>query len=110
MKSARRFLKSASAPAGSVKKKKGREAAVVNSDRSKLEVPDEVCMSQVATVLWAAIQTSETRPDNHSHRKTRFLSANHTELFCFSLLATSQSYDGVFRAPCIKDYEILIFT
>src|ERR1700690_3210980 len=88
MKNALRLLKSARAPAGSVKKKKGKEAAVVSSDRSKLEVPDEVCMSQVATVLWAAMKTSETKPDNHSHKKARFFSANHTELFCFSLLVT----------------------
>jgi hypothetical protein len=73
-----------------VKKKKGKEAAVVSSDRSKLEGPDEVCMSQVATVLWAAMKTSETKPDNHSHKKTRFFSANHTE--CFSLLATLVIY------------------
>jgi hypothetical protein len=51
MKRARLLLKSASAPAGKVKRKKGKEAAVVRSDRSKVEGPVDICMSQVATVL-----------------------------------------------------------
>jgi hypothetical protein len=49
MKRARRLLKSARAPAGRVKRKKGKEAAVAMSDRSKVEEPD-VFISQVAAV------------------------------------------------------------
>jgi hypothetical protein len=44
------LLKSASAPAGKVKRKKGKEAAVVISDRNRVEEPDDKCMTQIAAV------------------------------------------------------------
>src|SRR5271165_2028635 len=87
MNIARLLLKSARAPAGKVKRKKGKEAAVAMSDRSKVEELD-VFMSQLATVSCAATQTPETTLANHSPKKTRFFSANHTEAFCFGSLAT----------------------
>jgi hypothetical protein len=49
MKRFRLLLKSARAPAGKVKRKKGNEAAVATSDSSNDEAPDAL-ISQVAAV------------------------------------------------------------
>ena len=82
-----RLLKSASAPAGKVKRKNGSEAAVAISESSNGEAPSSF-ISHVAAVSWAATQTPEIALGNHSVLKAGFLSANQIEVFCFGSLAT----------------------
>jgi hypothetical protein len=86
MKNFRRSLKSATAPAGKVRKKNGKEAAVAISDKSSGEAP-EALISQVAAVSCADTQTPEMMLASQRPRKTRFLSASHTEVSGFVLSA-----------------------
>ena len=86
------MLKSATAPAGKVKRKNGSEAAVAISESSNGEAPNAL-MSHVAAVSWAATQTPETTLGIHSATKAGFLSANQTEVFCFGSLAIHHRKD-----------------
>ena len=60
---------SASAPAGRVKKKKGRDATVDINDSISVELPN-MFMSHVAAVSCADTHVPEIRLDNHSVRYT----------------------------------------
>ena len=70
---------SAKAPAGKVNKKKGREAAVDNSERRKGEGLIKF-ITQVAAMSWAETQQPETTLASQSLRKTGFLSAIQIEV------------------------------
>lgn len=89
------MLKSATAPAGKVKRKNGSEAAVAISESSNGEAPNAL-MSHVAAVSWAATQTPETTLGNHSATKAGFLSANQMEVFCFGSLAIRNRKDDLY--------------
>jgi hypothetical protein len=70
---------SANAPAGSVSKKNGSDAALDNSARRKGD-GFKVFITQVAAISWADTQQLETTPANHSLRKTGFRSDSHMEV------------------------------
>jgi hypothetical protein len=89
------LTKSEIAPAGKVKRKNGSEALVAISDRRNGEAPREFT-SHVAAVSWAETQQPEIRLAIQSQTKTRFLSANQTEVFCFCSVATVKSEDNVY--------------
>jgi hypothetical protein len=78
-KSFLRLTISAKAPAGNVNKKKGREAAVDNSERKKGDGVI-VFITQVAAMSWAETQQPETTLASQSLRKTGFLSAIQMEV------------------------------
>ena len=78
-KSFLRLTMSAKAPAGNVNKKKGREAAVDNSERNKGDGVI-VFITQVAAMSWAETQHPETTLASQSLRKTGFRSANQMEV------------------------------
>jgi hypothetical protein len=86
------LLKSASAPAGKVKRKNGSEAAVAISESSNGEAP-KAFISHVAAVSWAATQTPETTLGNHNPTNAGFLSANQMKVSCFGSLATCTRKD-----------------
>jgi len=69
---------SARAPAGSVNKKKGREATV---DRSEIKNGDgvSICIIHIAAVSWAATQVPEMTAAIHSFRKAGFAKAAQVE-------------------------------
>src|SRR5215471_2626055 len=100
MKRFRFLVRSATAPAGKVRKKKGNEAAVAISDSSKGDAPDAF-MSQVAAVSCADTQMPESTLANQSPLKTRFPSASHTEVFCFGELARCMVQDEAYLR-CFK--------
>jgi len=65
----------------------GSEAPVAISESSSDETPNAF-ISHVAAVSWADTQTPETTLGSHSPTKAGFLSANHTDVFCFGSPAT----------------------
>jgi hypothetical protein len=69
---------SASAPAGKVNRKKGREAAVERSERYKGDGVI-VFITHVAAMSWAETQHPETRLASQSLQKTGFRRANQME-------------------------------
>src|ERR1700746_2842400 len=77
-----RSTMSASAPAGSVKKKNGSEATVAIRERNNGEVLTRFIV-QVAAVSCAATHVPEIKLANHMFRKTGFRSAVQVE---FSLI------------------------
>ena len=77
-----RSTMSASAPAGSVKKKNGSEATVAKRERNNGEVLSRFTV-QVAAVSCAATQVPEIKLTNHMFRKTGFRRAVQVE---FSLI------------------------
>ena len=85
------MTKSEIAPAGKVKRKNGSEALVAISDKRNGEAPSEFT-SHVAAVSWAETQQPDTRLAIQSQKKTRFLRANQTEVFCFLSAGTTESY------------------
>src|ERR1700730_11245645 len=78
-KSFLRLTISASAPAGKVNRKKGREAAVERSERYKGDGVI-VFMTHVAAMSWAETQHPETRLASQSLQKTGFRRANQMEV------------------------------
>src|ERR1700739_1236635 len=94
----RRLLKLARAPAGNVKRKNGNEAAVAISDSNSGEAPNAF-ISHVAAVSWAATQTPETTPGNHSPTKAGFLTASQMEVVCFGSLITRKQLTCPSRHP-----------
>jgi hypothetical protein len=70
---------SAKAPAGNVNKKKGREAAVDNSESRKGEGLIKF-ITQVAAMSWADTQHPEKTLASQSLRKTGFLNAIQMEV------------------------------
>jgi hypothetical protein len=74
-----RSTMSASAPAGSVKKKNGNEATVAISERNKGESLTRFIV-QVAAVSCAATHVPEIKLANHMFRKIGFLRAVQVEL------------------------------
>ena len=81
----RRLTMSAMAPAGSVKRKKGAEAAVAIRESRKGEAPRS-CSNHVATTSCEETKVPDKRVANHKRQNTGFLSANQVE-FDFALEA-----------------------
>ena len=74
-------------------------------DRRNGEAPSEFT-SHVAAVSWAEMQQPEIRLAIQSQTKTRFLSANQTEVFCFCSTATVNG-EYNFDSP---RFNVLTFT
>jgi hypothetical protein len=70
---------SANAPAGRVKRKKGRDATVEIRDSKNVEEPS-MFIVQVAAVSWAAMHVPESKMANQSFRYTGFRSAAKVEV------------------------------
>ncbi len=75
----RRLTMSAMAPAGSVKRKKGADAAVAIRESRKGEAPKS-CINHVATTSCEETKVPDKRVANHKRQNTGFLSANQVEL------------------------------
>src|ERR1700730_19195391 len=75
----RRLTMSAKAPAGRVKRKKGRDATVEIRDSKNVEEPS-MFIVQVAAVSCAATQVPESKMADQSFRYTGFRSAAKVEL------------------------------
>ena len=75
----RRLTMSAKAPAGRVKRKKGRDATVEIRDSKNVEEPS-MFIVQVAAVSWAATHVPESKTANQSFRYTGFRSAAKVEV------------------------------
>jgi hypothetical protein len=78
---------SANAPAGKVRRKKGREAAEDNKESSKGD-GDRVFITQVAAISCAETQQPEATLASHRLRKVRLRSAVQIEVV---LMATDRS-------------------
>jgi hypothetical protein len=78
-RSFRRLTMSAKAPAGSVKRKNGRDATVDISESKNVEEPS-MFIVQVAAVSCAATQVPESKTANQSFRYSGFRSAVKVEV------------------------------
>jgi len=78
-RSFRRFTISAKAPAGSVKRKKGRDAIVDISESKNVEEPS-MFIVQVAAVSCVATHVPESKMANQSFRYSGFRSARKVEV------------------------------
>ena len=75
----RRFAISATAPAGSVSRKNGAEAAVAMSDSASDEAPRS-CINQVAAMSWAETNVPDNTLASQRRENTGFRSANQVEV------------------------------
>jgi hypothetical protein len=78
-RSFRRLTMSANAPAGRVKRKKGRDATVEIRDSKNVEEPS-IFIVQVAAVSWAATHVPESKMANQSFRYIGLRSAAKVEV------------------------------
>ena len=76
---ARRLTMSATAPAGSVKRKNGAEAAVAMSDSERDEAPRS-CINHVADMSCAERNVPDKTLASHIRQKTGFRSGNQVEV------------------------------
>ena len=76
---ARRFTMSATAPAGSVKRKNGAEAAVAIRESASDEAPRS-CINQVAATSWAETNVPDNTLASQRRQNTGFRSAYQVEL------------------------------
>ena len=81
---ARRFTMSATAPAGSVKRKNGAEAAAAIRESENDEAPRS-CINQVAVTSWAETNVPDNTLASHKRQNTGFRSANQVEVDLFSI-------------------------
>ena len=81
---ARRFTMSATAPAGSVKRKNGAEAAAAMRERKNDEAP-RLLINHVAVTSWAETNVPDNTLANHKRQNTGFRRANQVEVDLFSI-------------------------
>jgi hypothetical protein len=85
---ARRFTRSAMAPAGSLNMKNGTAAAVAMKESSNAEAPRSG-INQVAAISWAATKVPDRTFAHQSRQNAGFRSANHVEVGCAFIVRRS---------------------